>query len=104
MLKVRCKDHLREVWREVKAAGKLPLLRKGLRQMYGDGTWFGHEVTFVLSQDFAPWSFGWWIEDSAGRPGVVGGLIHHGNGSSGSEYPVLSVRVGETNECWSVHT
>lgn len=67
----------------------------------------------VLYKDFAPYSFEFVmlkVKDSGGtrllEPWMWfnGGLIYHGQGSSGAEFPELSVRLGDTDEDWGIHT
>jgi hypothetical protein len=58
----------------------------------------------ILSKDFAPYSFGFCILDANSKPWFHGGLIFHGQGDSGVGAPTLSVRIGELDESWSIHT
>lgn len=73
----------------------------------------------LLFKDFAPYSFefvmerkvnvaGTKDEDRAGtfeyRRWFNGGLIYFGAGDTGAGAPQLSVRIGSTDEGWSIHT
>ncbi len=79
--------------------------------------WLGHyacpeddpgKTKCVLMKDFAAHSFEFTMlrrgDDGEYRHYFVGGLIYFGKGENGVGPPQLSVRIGELDEGWSVHT
>jgi len=59
----------------------------------------GKKRPVMLFKDFAPYSF---LFDAGF---IYGGMIYHGPGDTGVEFPTLSVRLGpDLSEGWSLHT
>lgn len=70
--------------------------------------WLGNyagegKTTCCLYKDFAPYSFEFVMMKGDER-WFNGGLIYFGRGDTGVGMPQLSVRIGDTDEGWSVHT
>lgn len=57
-----------------------------------------------LFYDWAPNSFGFVMWLKSGESWLNGGMIYHGPGDSGVGAPTYSVRIGELDEGWSIHT
>lgn len=61
-----------------------------------------------LFKDFAPYSFAFTIERKMPDGDFLfqfnGGLIYFGAGDSGVGMPQLSVKIGDLDEGWSIHT
>ncbi len=110
MLQVECQEHFDTVMLFAAENGLQHKLAERIEYLayYAENGDVG-KTRCSLFYDFAPNSFTFTIErrqvDGSYQYWFNGGLIFHDAGSSGSEYPVLSVRVGDTNESdWGVHT
>lgn len=63
----------------------------------------------MVYSDHSPYSF-YWVWESTKDGGVTwqreinGGMIYFGDGDSGVGAPQFSVRIGDTNEGWQLHT
>lgn len=57
-----------------------------------------------LYKDFSPLSFEIVMLDAKGGRWFNGGLIYHGRGDDGVGGPSYSVRLGDLDEDWSIHT
>jgi hypothetical protein len=109
-LEILCPEHLEAVRAFADRLG--PDARQDLEAQLAYLAGYGGEGASVcrLAKDFAPHSFRFTLlrPRPAGGPPVFwfdGGLIYHGPGSSGGQYPTLAVDVsGDPRPHWSVHT
>jgi hypothetical protein len=106
-LEVRCEEHLAAVRAFADGLGKTARddLESKLAYLSRYG---GAGVVCRLFLDAAPYSFGFSLFRRVGEELVfwlAGGLIYHGPGSSGGEYPTLSVTLhSESDSYWKIHT
>ena len=106
-LEVRCEEHLAAV--RAFADGLGETARQELESKLAYLARYGGEGTVCrLFHDDAPYSFGFSLFRRVGEELVfwlAGGFIYHGPGSSGGEYPTLSVTLtSEPGSYWKIHT
>jgi len=131
MLDVRCEEYLASVREQASEMGLRDKLEQTLDYLatygctvsedgpptpedrYGRQDWptrmDPERCRCVLIADHAPLSFFFHMQrrqpDGSYVTWFCGGMIFHGPGSSGSEFPVLSTRLGDCAKAeWSIHT
>ena len=110
MLKIQCLEHFEEVKKFAERRNLSEDLQKSLDylNMYACHEEDLERTECDLYSDFSPFSFTFQmkIKNKNGQyeRWFNGGLIYFGEGDSGVNFPQFSVRVGSTNEGWSVHT
>jgi hypothetical protein len=113
----RCQEHFDKVLEFAKSRGLEDNLQQRLDYLdnyaNGPGCTYdkaeGRDTRCVLMFDYAPHSFYFVMErrnspDAEWKTWYNGGLILHEAGSSGAEFPVLSVRMDSSTTSYEIHT
>jgi len=111
MLHISDHDYMKEVSNFAEKRGIKHLLQKRLDYLdtYAEHGERGKTKCF-LYRDFAPYSFQFKMKikdkdrDNNYKDWFFGGLVYFGKGDSGFGSPQYTVRIGELDEGWSIHT
>ena len=100
-IKIHCIEELHEAHLAAINAGGAAL--KSWKHVWSHPWMKGEDQVCHISKDFAPLSFGFWLEDENGRPGITGGIIAH-NVPGSTVDPLSFELVGKPGMHWSIHT